>query len=346
MKAKDISGQAPGGKRTKLAEVLPLDTPFVVQIFPIYSCNFRCGYCIFSVERQKRHFISDKVVMDLALYKKSVDEMARFPQKIKVLRIVGIGEPLLHKDIIEMIRYTVEKKVANTVELLTNGALLTPKLSDDLVKAGLTRLVVSLQGTSAKKYKDVCKANIDFDKFIGNLKYFYEHKGNTQVYLKIVDCALDDKYDEKRFYEIFGDICDTIAVEHAVPIHSEVEFDKILKDKDISVTQFGLPLSELKVCPQPFFTMQINPDGKVVPCYSFEYPEIMGDCNKESVIDIWNGKKFQDFRSKMLDGVKNVCDTCANCNIIRYRLWPEDVLDNDVNRLKKLYGSGKKPKKE
>jgi sulfatase maturation enzyme AslB (radical SAM superfamily) len=58
MKAKDISGQAPGGKRTMLAEVLPLDTPFVVQFFPIYACNFKCGYCIFSVPKPKRHFIS------------------------------------------------------------------------------------------------------------------------------------------------------------------------------------------------------------------------------------------------------------------------------------------------
>lgn len=39
MKAKDISGQAPGGKRIKLAEVLPLDTPFMIEIYPVYACN-------------------------------------------------------------------------------------------------------------------------------------------------------------------------------------------------------------------------------------------------------------------------------------------------------------------
>lgn len=44
MKAKDISGQAPGGKRTLLAEVLPLDTPFVVQVFPVFACNFKCNF--------------------------------------------------------------------------------------------------------------------------------------------------------------------------------------------------------------------------------------------------------------------------------------------------------------
>ena len=337
MKAKDISGQAPGGKREILADVLPLDTPYLVQIFPVYACNFQCGYCIFSVPKKDRYFISDKIMMSLDLYKKCVDEVAKFPNKVKVIRFVGIGEPLLHKDIVEMVRYTAEKDVANVIEILSNGVLLTPQMSDDLIEAGLNRLVISLQGTTAEKYKDVSKANIDYDKFVENLKYFYDNKKDAQVYLKIVDCALENKEDEKKFYDIFGDICDTIAIEHAVPIHTGVEFEGVIRDKKSEVTQFGTPLADVEVCPQPFFTMQINPDGKVVPCYSFEYPEIMGDCNNETVYDIWNGEKFQKFRRKMLDGVDKICDTCANCDIIRYRLLPEDDLKNDAERLKKLF---------
>jgi len=338
MKAKDVSGQAPGGKRTRLAKVLPLDTPFVVQIFPIYACVFKCCYCIFSIDPAKRGFISDKIVMDLDLYKKCIDDLARFPNKIKVLRFVGIGEPLLHKNIVEMIAYAASKQVANTIEILTNAALLTPKMSDALISSGLNRLVVSLQGTTGKKYKKTCGVDINFEEFVGNLKYFFDHKDTVNVYFKIVDTALDGKDDEKKFYEIFGDICDTIAIEHTVPIHSGIDYLNVLKDSDKPVTQFGLPVSEVKVCPQPFFTMQINPDGKVVPCYSFEYPEIMGDCNNQSVFDIWSGWRFQRFRSRMLNGIRGVCDTCAECNIIKYRLFPEDVLtDADAKRLKKHY---------
>lgn len=337
-KAKNISGQAPGGKRTKLAEVLPLKTPFVVQIFPIYACNFKCSYCgVFRLEEAKRGFISDKIMMDFNLYKKCIDDMAMFPEKIKVLRFVGIGEPLLHKNIAEMVEYAVSKNVANTVEVLTNGSLLTKELSDKLISAGLSRLVVSLQGTTKEKYQKISKVNIDLEKFIANLKYFFEHKGNAQMYVKIIDCALDGKDDEKRFYKIFGNISDTIAIEHTVPIHSGVDYKKILKDKKMLLTQFGLPVSEVKICPQPFFTLQINPDGKVVPCYSFEYPGIMGDCNNQSVKEIWNGKQFQNFRRKMLDGIKNTCKVCAECNLIKYRLFPEDVLNNDAERLKKYY---------
>lgn len=339
MKAKNISGQAPGGKRTKLADVLPLAAPFLVQIFPIYACNFRCNYCIFQIDKSRRHFISDKIVMDFNLYKKCVDDMAKSWPKVKLVRFVGIGEPLLHPKIVEMVKYTVSKDVAKTVEIITNASLLTPKMSEALISAGLSRLVVSLQGTSKEKYRDVSRVDINFDNLIRNLQYFFDHKGKAQMYLKIVDSALDNKEDEKKFYKIFGDICDTIAIEHTVPIHSGIEYKKVLKDKKIAVTQFGLPVSGVKICPQPFFTMQINPDGKVVPCFSFESPRIMGDCNHQSIVEIWKGKQFQQFRLKMLDGVKKVCQTCAHCNIIKYRLFPEDVLNSDAERLKKFYES-------
>ncbi|MFH1292379.1 MAG: radical SAM protein [bacterium] len=338
MKAKDISGQVPGGKRENLAEVLPLDTPFLLYVFPIYACNFKCRYCIFSVDKKDRGFISDKTALDLDLYKRCIDEVAEFPKKLKVLRFVGMGEPLLHKDIAKMVEYAVSKNVADTVEIITNGSLLTPKISDDLISAGLSRMIVSLQGVTKEKYKEVSSVDIDFDNFVKNLKYFFDNKKNTtHLYMKIMDTALDNEDDEKRFHEIFGDICDTIAVEHTVPIYPGVDYDKVLGDKDRPVTQFGLPVSEVKICPQPFFTMQINPDGKIVPCFSLDYPEIIGDCNNQSIKEIWNSKKFHNFRHRMLSGAENVCKTCDKCNIIKYRLSPEDVLNHDAERLKQFY---------
>ena len=98
-----------------------------------------------------------------------------------------------------------------------------------------------------------------------------------------------------------------------------------------------IPISPINVCPQPFFTMQINPDGKVVPCYSFEYPGIMGDCNTQSMKDIWDSSIFTNFRKRMLNGRQEVSSACRKCNIMRYRVSPEDVLDNDVEKIRERY---------
>ena len=39
-------GATPGGVREPLRDVLPLDTPYLIQMFPVYGCNFRCGFCL------------------------------------------------------------------------------------------------------------------------------------------------------------------------------------------------------------------------------------------------------------------------------------------------------------
>jgi len=337
MKAAIISGNAPGGARPRLADVLPLKPPFVVQIFPIYACNFTCEYCFHAVPRNERGFVSEWPVMKLDLYKKCIDELALFEDQLKVLRFVGMGEPLLHKNIAEMVAIAVSRKVAQRVELLTNGSLLTRKMSDALIDAGLSRMVISLQGISREKYRRISKVDIDFDQFVKNIEYFYTNKKNTHVYIKIVDYALDETDTQDKFYAIFGDICDSIAVENAVPIMPGVDYDKVLSNSDKNATQFGLPLSDIQVCPQAFFTMQVNPDGKVVPCYQITYPGIMGDVNHQTMQEIWNGEAYRTFRRAMLDGRKQVNDICAQCNFIQYRLFPEDDLQAAAERLKGVY---------
>ena len=337
MKATIVSGSAPGGMRTPLADVLPLKTPFVVQIFPIYACNFTCEYCFHSVPKENRGFVSDWPVMKVDLYEKCIDDLTKFEDQLKVLRFVGMGEPLLHKHIARMIAYAVEKKVARRVELLTNGSLLTPRMSDALIAAGLDRMVISLQGISAEKYRQISKVKLDFDQFITNIAYFYTHKTRTHVYIKIVDYALDEKGAKEKFYQLFGDICDSIAVENAVPIMPGVDYEKVLKSTNGSKTQFGLPVSEIEVCPQAFFTMQINPDGKIVPCYQIAYPGIMGDAHHQTIQEIWNGEAYRRFRRTMLDGRDQVNDACAQCNFIQYRLFPEDDLRQAAEHLKGVY---------
>ena len=338
MKAKDVTGQAPGGVRQRLADILPLNTPLLVEIFPIYACNFKCRYCIMSVKREKHNFISEKVALELSDFKKYTTDIGLFPQEVKVVRFSGVGEPLLHKNISEMVEYV--SPIVGSVEILTNGSLLTPKLSDKLIKAGLGRLLVSIQGTSSEKYKRICGVDINLKQFIDNLRYYFEHKGEKQqVHIKIIDYALDDEADEQRFYQNFGDVCDTIGIERLGAIHPNVNYEKMLCGRNKKFTQYGVHTSNIQVCPQPFFRLQINPDGKVVPCYSLVYPTIIGDCNNDSIYDIWNGGEFGRFRRKMLNGIKNVCTVCANCEMIKHRIFPEDVLDNNAERLKRIYNN-------
>ena len=333
MTARVVTG-APGGKRAVLADAVPLPAPLLVQVFPIYACNLRCRYCHFSIPRERRHFVTDWNRMNLGMYKQMVDDLLAFPVKPRVLRFVGIGEPLLHGDIVEMVRYAFRRGCAERTEILTNGLLLAPFVSDELIRAGLDRMVISVQGTSAEKYREVCGRDVDFDKFLENLRHLHYRKGPMQVHIKAIDCALDGPEDVARFYDLFGSLCDTMAVEKAGPIYPGVEYNE--KVPLSGMTQYGVVSSRPRVCSQPFASMQINPDGKVVPCYSAEYPVILGDVNRESLLEIWEGPKLRGFRLRMLEGRDCVSRVCATCKIIDHRMSPEDSLDAAAERLREV----------
>lgn len=332
MKAVRIDGQTPGGKRAHLAEVLPIDTPFSVQVFPIYACNLTCSYCIHSVPLKERGYITDQTVMNYALYKKCINDMTGFSNKLKMLRFAGTGEPLLHKDLAKMVAYAVEKNVADSIDIVTNGVLLTPLLSKELVNAGVTKIRISIQGVRAEAYQYVSKKEGFFQEFLGNLKFLYEHRGKTQIYIKVIDCALEDG-DKEKFFAMFGDICDFIAIEHLIPAVEQIDYEKISKHNAEFVTQNGAELQSAEVCPQPFYFMQINPDGKIVPCCAMKTSYIAGDANIENLCAIWNGKKFNGFRKKQLQKEKSIYPVCKQCRQYRYMMFLEDMLDYEAERL-------------
>lgn len=336
MKANRIDGQATNGKRRILANELPLRTPYSITFFPIYACNFECNYCLHSLDMKKRGEISDRVTMDFELFKKCIDDMTYFPEKIKAIHFAGIGEPLLHKDIDKMVSYVVQKEVAETVDIVTNGMLLDAQLSQNLINAGLTKLRVSIQGVNASKYMQITSKHINFEEIVNNLTYFYKHKENTRLYIKIIDSALDEG-DEKMFFEIFGDICDDIAIEHLCPFVADINYKSLIDNKEFTLTANGNQIMDSEICPQPFYSLQIYPDGKCIPCCTLEKPIIVGDCNKSTMIDIWNSSAFNKFRKMHLSKQKSNNKVCAQCQQYKYAMFPEEVLDQKAESLIHLF---------
>lgn len=319
--------RTPGGVREPLRDVLPLDTPYMIQMFPAYGCNFRCGFCLHALDRERHGYISDVPFMDMGLYRKCIDDMRGFDRQLKMLRFAAIGEPLLHRNIAEMVRYAKQADVAQSVDIVTNAALLTPELSDRLIDAGLDRLRISVEGLSGEDYRKNAGREIDFDRFVEQIRYFYEHSGGTHVYIKIIDYMVQKPEEERRFWEIFRPICHSIAIEHLTPTIEEIDYDRLSGGMAADKPQNGDALLDAEVCPQGFYMMQINPDGKVVPCCSMKYPAVLGDAKRETVPAIWRGEAFNRFRVKMLRSREQAGPVCRDCKLYRYDLHPEDVLD-------------------
>lgn len=332
MQAKRIDGQAVNGKRSILADVIPLDTPYAITFFPIYACNFKCNYCIQSLNQKQRGFISDVIAMDFEVYKKCIDEILMFPKKLKAIHFAGLGEPLLSKDIVRMVKYAAEKNAADIIDIVTNGALLTPELSEALIDAGLDKIRISVQGLDAEKYKEVSDVKIDFNHFVENIKYFYDHRKNTKIYIKIMDISLENK-NEKEFFNLFENICDNIAIEHLCPFVGTIDYDASFDHPTFIQTMNGNMIPNSEVYPQPFYSLQVYPDGNCIPCCTVEKPIVVGNCKNETLYKIWNSKKLNDFRKMQINKNKNQNPICAKCEQYKYSMFPEEVLDSEAERL-------------
>lgn len=314
-----------GMDRVPLNKVIPLDTPFSVYIFPTNLCNFKCNYCGHSLghKEMKKKYDFDPISMPLETYKKTIDQLAEFPRKVKVISLTGHGEPLVNKNLPEMVRYAKEKNVTEKIEFISNASLLTHESSEQLVEAGLDCIRISIQGLTSEKYYEVCNYKLDFDKFIDEIAYLYKVKKQCQIYVKIMDVSLDEG-EEEDFYKTFENICDRMFIEKCKPVYSGVESTQ---DIDISVDRYGRKHKPRLVCPFPFFMLGILPTGDVEPCEAIYKPEILGNVNNDTLLNMWNGEKMKEFRLMQLN--KNRFDNpmCASCCAPDDVSHPEDELD-------------------
>lgn len=321
-------------KRTKLHQQLPLVSPFSIHIFPTYKCNFKCNYCIHGmtkVELEAKNFKKEHMSFDT--YKKVIDQAKEYTEPLKALIFAGHGEPLMNPNIAQMVAYAKKNDIAQRVEITTNGSLLTPKLSDELIHAGIDRLKISIQGTSTKKYQDIAKYNINFEKFLSNLEYFHQHKKHTEVYIKIIDIALEDKADEEKFKIMFQDKCNYLDIEYAIPFVKEIK--QTIYNKEFDRCKQG-HFEKSNICSMPFYMQVIAPNGDILPCCSTDIPIVLGNIHETTLKKIWDGQKLNCFLQLMLkDRAKN--HICKLCSVPEFGLQEGDYLDDYADNLLQKY---------
>jgi MoaA/NifB/PqqE/SkfB family radical SAM enzyme len=168
--------------RTKLETVIPLSVPFIILVDPSDKCNIRCKFCptgdlALMKSTPGRHF----GFMDFDLYKKIIKDICEFGEPIRVLRLYKEGEPLLHPRFSEMVSYARNTGCSDRIDTTTNGILLTPEKSEKIIKAGLTRLNVSIYGMNQEQYLEFSRFKADIPKIVANVRHFYERREQCEV---------------------------------------------------------------------------------------------------------------------------------------------------------------------
>ena len=112
----------------------------IIEIRPISTCNLGCIYCSVDPEKRAVEFVVEKDYLVKELKKlidfKAIDNIEA--------HINAQGEPLLYADIAELVNDISKIKQVKQISIDTNATLLTKKLADKLVDAGMTRFNISI----------------------------------------------------------------------------------------------------------------------------------------------------------------------------------------------------------
>jgi len=246
-------------------------------------CNASCVFCPY----KKIEKLFPPRIMDTALFNKIIDESSQYKNIERIILYMN-NEPLTDPHIIERINYTKEKVPWASVHILTNGLLLTDEMRKELINSKLDWIGISFHGIKKETIKKAMGINFDMA-FERINKFIEEAKKRKNIDEYIMITFLKHKYltDEEK--------------EEAI---------KYWKKKGLQrISYFAGPISRagnVGGLPSVYHAgkivgcnsiwaeemLHIVEDGKVVLCcMDWKREVILGDLNKESVFDIWNGKR-------------------------------------------------------
>ena len=291
-------------------------------------CNLRCEMC----GQSHRTFDAENMTMDI------FRDTEPFWTTAYDVTLFGWGEPLLNPhlcDFFDLIRVHGARTF-----ILTNGMLLTADIIERLVDGDLTFLNFSFDGIKPETYNQIRRGS-DFHKVLGNIKKVVavrKTKGKSAPYLRMVFVGMRQNIEE---FPGFVELCAELGMDEAkmvymiaygdsmkdqVLFHYKELTNHILDEAEAKAQALGIKLNipdrfklnsnadrphiqKHKFCCRPWEELFVQSDGKVRLCMLS--CDIVGDLNRESATEIWNGERLQYFRKTVnSDGPKG---TCAHC---------------------------------
>jgi len=148
--------------------------PLRISIFPTNRCNLNCLFCGGPEARRNGHFKFDQ-----ELTKEDWVKVVEEGVKMGILEwwVGGGGDPMARSDTTVAILRTIKKTDKNAeCELTTNGTNFIPEIIDELVRRGVDKIQLSLDGTDKKLHDFYRGVPGTFDKITTAIKNFTELK--------------------------------------------------------------------------------------------------------------------------------------------------------------------------
>lgn len=271
---------------------------FILREFPMHldleassRCNLRCTFC----DKNPLLTRDQQGDMDFELYKKIIDEGAA--NRLWGVKLNHRGEPLLNKNIIQMVDYAKTRGVLD-IFFNTNGMLLTRSMSERLIDAGLSRISISVEGTDPQAYESK-RLGARFETILKNLEALLDlrqKRGTDHPKVRIQTVLLPglDINEYKNFWSAYGDEVAGIDFNDTSVRESELHYD------------WG--------CPQLWQRMTIEWDGTVFPCNN-DYLRLLpaGQARDRTIYKCWHDPRVEEVRNLHRLGQSQKIAACDGC---------------------------------
>ncbi len=265
-------------------------------------CNFKCGSCF-----QNGLIKGPLGLMDYNLFTKIIDEGVE--KGLCAIKLQIRGESFLHPRIFDCITYAKEKGVLD-VQITTNGSRLTDEETiGRVLESGLDAIIFSVDSHHGD-----------------NLR-----KKNSSTDYSTIEHAIDTPLQQRKAK---GLKLPCIRLQSSIPQMDPDSFEKAksflnhrFPDADINVVSRIYNFRDdtdafpdlhtnyqLQKCSYLVHRLAVLWNGEITVCCSdYNNKFQLGDANTQTIEEVWNQKKLNNFRKMHLEGQRHTMPVCKHC---------------------------------
>ncbi|MBK7878963.1 MAG: radical SAM/SPASM domain-containing protein [Saprospiraceae bacterium] len=288
--------------------------PVTVAIEPTTACNLRCPECPSGL----RAFTRPTGNLRLDQFKQYLDPLKNH---LSNLIFYFQGEPFINPELLNMVRHAHQLNIYTSSS--TNAHFLDEDTCEKIVRSGLDRLILSIDGLTQESYEQY-RIGGDLVKVLQGTKNLVAAKEKLKSKTPfLVFQFLVVRHNEHEIEEL-----KTLAKELGVDkielktaqVYNYVHGSKLIPEQEVysryqkkedGTFQIKNPLHN--ECWRMWQGCVITWDGRVVPCcFDKDADHQLGKLATSDFLSIWRGKNYKAFRQSILKG-RDQIDICRNC---------------------------------
>ena len=303
--------------------------PLFVSVEPASICQLRCPACPVGLAKTAsltdrftdRPASPDRVQTKLPFMSREVWErvLSEVKEYAMVMQFYFQGEPLLNKDLAQMIAEAHEAGLYTIVS--TNAQAMTRELAEALVQAGLSRIIVSMDGLTQASY-GAYRIGGDVEKAKAALRYLKEAVSHQQ---SVIRCQIElqclrlktneQEWKElKRQYKALG--ADRLSLKTAQLYGYEHGHALMPSDARYSRYEQGADglyhrKKRSRGCLRVWSGVVVTTTGEVLPCcYDKAHAYSYGNVKDAPIAELFRNEKALAFRRAAIEEQPKICQEC------------------------------------